>query len=638
MVCATFFFLLLLLPPGVLAASGGSLFEQVATRNGDSPIPYPLDALLGRIAAQLADGRDGLRIVLIPVGRSLQRHAAGDAHYFDSPRAVIAVTGEPIDPSVPLLKDRLYLGHHAAAGVLEVVSYDEGSGRFEFLIVDDYRAGGTPRLRAGNRGLCLACHQNDAPIFSRQSWDETSANPIIARLLASTGRDYDGLPWHHGVDVPQAIDEATERANLLPVAQRLWSACGDGDAGRACRSRLAWRTLVSRLRGAPDNAPMADDADLAPLVTHWRRDWPEGLRVPEPDLPNRQPFAATLPWQQVPTDAATLRELADVAERFDALALRPAREFWPLDAHDTPAKVFHALGQFISETDVGALDTALRARDGATVAEAMDCRIGERGTRRNLDCRIGTQLRMQARLEGKRLRIDRLVLDGQAVPPPAMQFTAAGFEPTGRRPRRPDGRALNAILIDGDAASIRWVDDLAPVREVFDSLGDAALAPPLRRANLLGPVLSALGQRAPAPVATDMPVADNDLGPHASDPALTPFYRHCALCHSSTDAFPPGFLRGDDATVLRRVGECAPRMLRRLSMWRHPAGTREKTPMPPPASAQAEALQQGDDLATMRAWLSARLKASGNDPARLDALAYADLPPCAVYPESAHGR
>ena len=104
----------LLLPPGVLAASGGSLFEQVVRHDGDHDVPYPLDALLDRIAAQLADGRGGLRIVLIPVGRSLQRHAAGDAHYFDSPRAVIAVTGEPVDSTAPLLKDRLYLGHHAA--------------------------------------------------------------------------------------------------------------------------------------------------------------------------------------------------------------------------------------------------------------------------------------------------------------------------------------------------------------------------------------------------------------------------------------------------------------------------------------------------------------------------------------------
>ena len=191
MVWPTILLLLVVMPLGAQAAPGGSVFEQVAVK--DNAVIWPLDALLEHIARQLAGGRNGMRTVLIPVGRSLQRHAAGDAHYFDSPRAVIAITGEPVSATAPLLKDRLYLGHHAAAGVLEVISYHEGSGRFEFFIVDDYRAGGTPHLRAGNRGMCLACHQNDAPIFSRPNWDETSANPIIARLLASTGKNYDHL-------------------------------------------------------------------------------------------------------------------------------------------------------------------------------------------------------------------------------------------------------------------------------------------------------------------------------------------------------------------------------------------------------------------------------------------------------------
>jgi len=631
------FVLLLLLPLGALAAPGGSLFEQVATRHGSTAIPYPLDALLARIAAQLAQGRDGLRVVLIPVGRSLQRHAAGDAHYFDSPRAVIAVTGEPVDPTAPLLKDRLYLGHLAATGVLEVISYHPGTGRFEFFIVDDYRAGATPQLRAANRGLCLACHQNDAPLFSRESWDETSANPIIARLLASTGRDYGGLPWRHGVDVPQAIDEATERANLLPVAQRIWAACTDADAAAtaACRQRLFWRTLVSRLRGVPDTAALADDAALAPLVRHWRRAWPDGLAVPDPDIPNRQPFAATLPWQTVPTDAATLRQLADVAERFDPLALRPPRAHWPLDAAGTPSRVFHALGQFLSDTDVLALDTALRARGGTPLTQSMDCRVSPRGARRNLDCRIGAQLRMQARLEGTDLKIDRLVLDGHAVPSPRMQATATGFAPQGRRPRRADGHALAQIRVDATGASVTFIDDLAPLRQALAGL---ETTPPLRRANLLGPLLGALDQPAPTPVDVASPLAFTDSGARASDPALALFYRHCGLCHSGSDAFPPGFLRGDDATVHRRVAQCAPRMLRRLAMWRHPAGHREKTPMPPPASAQAEALRLSGELTAMRNRLAKDVEAGGGSLAALAAIRYAELPPCAIYPESAHGR
>lgn len=628
---STVLLLLVMMPLGALAAPGGSLFEQVAVRN--NAVIWPLDALLDHIAGQLAEGRKGMRTVLIPVGRSLQRHAAGDAHYFDSPRAVIAITGEPVGVTAPLLKDRLYLGHHAAAGVLEVISYHEGTGRFEFFIVDDYRAGGTPHLRAGNRGMCLACHQNDAPIFSRPNWDETSANPIIARLLASTGRDYEHLPWRHGVDVPLAIDESTERANLLPVAQRLWAACNDD----ACRRQLLWRTLRSRLTGLPETLALTEDPALASLVDTWRRQWPEGFVIPEPDIPNRQPFAATLPWQTVPTDAATLRQLADVAERFDALALRPPRERLPLDDPQTPARVFHALGQFFSDTDVAALSGALAAGPGAVTEAPLDCRFAERGTRRNVDCRLGAQLAFQGREEGGRLMLDRLVIDGRSRPGLLMRATQRGFVSSDAPPRLADGRALRALRLDATGPVVELTDDLARLQASVAALNVDATAP-LQRRTVLSALLTALDAAGPMPVEAVRPLAATDRGERASDPALAPFYRHCALCHSDTDAFPPGFLRGDTATVHQRLTDCAPRMLRRLAMWHRPAGAREKTPMPPPASAQAADLQRGSDLNTMRAWLTDRLAAAGQPADAFDHTAYADLPACAIYPESAHVR
>ena len=208
---------------------GRSLFDRLLERETDGApqVPFPFPALLQRVRAHL-DGEDpsgGLAIVLIPLGRSLQRHAAGDVDAFRFPRVVAAVTGEPA-PDAPAghlyLKDRLYLAHHERAEALEVISYNEDAGRFEFQLVLDYRAGATPRVVPANRTLCLACHQNAAPIFSRPSWDETSASPPVAARLAATGLDYQGLPWRHGVDVPEAIDAATARANRLAVTQRLW--------------------------------------------------------------------------------------------------------------------------------------------------------------------------------------------------------------------------------------------------------------------------------------------------------------------------------------------------------------------------------------------------------------------------------
>ena len=51
------------------------------------------------------------------------------------------------------------------------------------------RQGKTPQVFYARRSLCLACHQNAAPIFARPLWDETPANPAIAaRLKADAAR------------------------------------------------------------------------------------------------------------------------------------------------------------------------------------------------------------------------------------------------------------------------------------------------------------------------------------------------------------------------------------------------------------------------------------------------------------------
>ena len=67
--------------------------------------------------------------------------------------------------------------------------------------------------------MCADCHQNLAPLFSRQVWEETNANPRVAAALARPGgnggrgrTDYHGVPIHRGVDVPNAIDAATDPA------------------------------------------------------------------------------------------------------------------------------------------------------------------------------------------------------------------------------------------------------------------------------------------------------------------------------------------------------------------------------------------------------------------------------------------
>ena len=81
----------------------------------------------------------------------------------------------------------------------------------------------------------------------------------------------------------------------------------------------------------------------------------------------------------------------------------------------------------------------------------------------------------------------------------------------------------------------------------------------------------------------------------------------------------------------RHLAACAPRMLRRLRMWQSAAGARSKTPMPPPASAQAAGFAESEAPAAMRAYLERSLRAGGVDFGGLAGMAYADLPPCAIH-------
>jgi hypothetical protein len=144
--------------------------------------------------------------VLIPLGRSLQRDSAAP-DYFGYPRAVVAVDGEPGGPGELYVKDRLYLGYQEKANLIEVISYNEDAGRFEFQVVTDYRAGGTPQVVA-NRAVCTACHR------SRRSFPtgvgQDNANPKIA----ARGRGAEEL-LRHSV---QRESTSPTRSTTPPIA------------------------------------------------------------------------------------------------------------------------------------------------------------------------------------------------------------------------------------------------------------------------------------------------------------------------------------------------------------------------------------------------------------------------------------
>ena len=81
---------------------------------------------------------------------------------------VVAVDTEPsvVPEERPVfIKNRVSLGHQPKADTIEVISYNEQAGRFEFQVVSDYREGGEPKVEYAKRALCMSCHQSGGPIF-----------------------------------------------------------------------------------------------------------------------------------------------------------------------------------------------------------------------------------------------------------------------------------------------------------------------------------------------------------------------------------------------------------------------------------------------------------------------------------------
>ncbi|HXE37384.1 MAG TPA: hypothetical protein VN639_02835, partial [Azonexus sp.] len=540
-------------PGDNLPPAGRSLFDQLfaVSRHGQATIelPFPFAALLARLDAELAREPGSplppAKRVLIPLGRSLQRNAAAP-DYFAYPRVVVAVDGEPASPASLFLKDRLYIGYQEKSAVLEIISYNEAAGRFEFQLVKDYRAGGRAQVVYANRSLCFACHQNGAPIFSRALWDETNANPRTAALLAAevatTRRHFYGIPVERGVDIPYAIDNATERANGFALTQTLWrDGCGGDDpAARRCRAGLFTAALRFALSGGQAWAPDArfEAIVAARLRAESSRRWPAGLALGNPDLPNRNPLPELVQW---PAEAPARAPYADVAARFDPLLPRPPRAIWQAAAPEAMAMLVSGLAEFIAAPDRRRLAAALaRQATVPTTRLSAPCRIATHppASRWSIQCapapgQSGPTLAGElATGAGRPIggRLARLALpDGTALS--QLELAAAGpsgggettFLPRrdGRLPRTAAGHAISRLSWRRTAGDATGGTVAVEIREEFAAIESATAAlaegpesarlfaaTALPRQDLLAALFRHLGQPLPAPccrAAADLP-------------------------------------------------------------------------------------------------------------------------------------
>jgi mono/diheme cytochrome c family protein len=209
--------------------------------------------------------------------------------------------------------------------------------------VRNYKSGATPVVRYARRALCIACHQNAAPIFSRPLWGETPASPAIAARLRATQRDYYGVKIS-GTDIAYFIDTATDRANLFGVWQTIWrDGCGAGAAGAACRREWFDASMNYALSG------VLPQSRLPLLQTRWPQQWPHGLAIPNPDIPNRDPLSADQPLPAA-----------------DPLTPRAPLEVW---TRPDPDRLVAGLASLFNPADVARLRPALHRQPRPDSAE-----------------------------------------------------------------------------------------------------------------------------------------------------------------------------------------------------------------------------------------------------------------------------
>ena len=630
------------LPGSDAPAAGRSLFDfalfksgvfntgaldPAKTRTGGAEAAYDLpptfDALVQRLEHGLGCKSACNRQVLIPLGRSLQRIAAAPG-FFSSPRVVVAITGEG-DGAIAA-RDRIYLGYQRRAGVVEIISYNETAARFEFQLITGYGTGATPQLVYAKRSVCIACHQSHGPIFSRQVWEETNANPRVAALLTDANPSFQRVP----LETPNAIDDAVARANLLGVTQLLWV--------RACDARCRRAALVAALqyRLSDERGFVREPVALA-LAAGMRAQFPDGLAIPNPGIPNRDPLDFSA--------GASGRAQAHVRGPLEALVPRAPLEVWRADDRELAHRFVTGLAQMFAESDIRRIDDRLAAQYAETAKTyRAPCVQAASGPKASYDCSGEVTLKGDAAALELLAVGDAPPMRRLAVTEPVRKRGLFAFTPRSAnlRARLDNGSVVSRATLRADAqgeAEVLVIDDFAVLR---DALSEASLpAGPFSRSATMAAIDAALGAPVVARCCEDASAlprvqVQTQVATIGTLPAqAAAFQQPCGGCHATAEAAPPNFLAGDAPRIRRNLAHCAPRIYVRLAMWDMKAPMREKTPMPPPQAAReghpwiqdtpAEYIEPLKDA--VAGWLRAE---TGRDPELANLLmhGYENLRPC----------
>ena len=389
------------LPP----AGTRSLFDHLVAQN--DVLPYPFEKLLGLLAeggagtataasnsASAGNDPDAAPPVtlMVPNGRSLLKGQADAAH----PRVLAAADFQAKNPPTGLglaPRGQVFLGFVENAHEIEVLSYNEAAGRFEFQLVQNYCAGCVPRIVYARRAICTTCHQGAAPIFSQRPWNETNGQPAVAHAiaLARGSADYQGVAVVRPLAAPERFDQLTDVGNFHVATQRLWLD-GCGPRGNDCRRQMLLLALDYLDQPGRFDATGAEAGRLKALQA---KTFPaEGVAVPESDLFNRDPLGEKQGlkgwWHGLFTrdirfgegartneDLGAFDRLPPLPARLDPLTVRPPKQV----LHASDVDGVYGLAAFFTTDDLQTLETANGqdiARVKARVAALPDAAFAPR--------------------------------------------------------------------------------------------------------------------------------------------------------------------------------------------------------------------------------------------------------------------
>jgi hypothetical protein len=289
----------------------GTLFDQLLEANAGGKIPTDYETLAKVV---LGSDRDD---VLFASSRSLQRAATSFAH----PRHVATPTARLAEAAAfraMSTNGRLFIGFAETTDQVEIISWNNREGRFDFELITGFAPGRTPKLSPADRKECEDCHQNGAPIFPRFAWRETNRSngttdpgdvDTAARMIEARQGDnqVNGVRIDKSVN-PFEVDDAVRAGNRLVQVRRACAvACGGLAPAETsvCRAHLLKAALARKAKttfgsyyidkGTPKANAFYDGIDeLGRLAA---RGWPaDGFAYPSSvlldRLPTDEPFPA----------------------------------------------------------------------------------------------------------------------------------------------------------------------------------------------------------------------------------------------------------------------------------------------------------------------------------------------------------